>query len=247
MRRLLTAAAIFLAAPAAAQTNGYISIGGGGQVGVNDFSQAVSFPFRLQTATFRTDYPVEASPILDVGGGVLFGRVGGGVHWTRGSQTNDATLFARLPDRLRFNNDASATGLHPVDRTESGVHIQITGSIPAGDNVTINVYGGPSYFSVTQDLVMDIGILEETGPLGLLPIHTLGIAGASVREICRYRRDLDQGEQRRNGRASSRCCWRQRHPDRRRYGGRGLRGDHRQWPVGWPVSIRERRHELDAA
>ena len=174
------ALALFLgsAAPALAQiappappdrdrpgTRGYISVNGGAQLTRSDFTRDLTFPLYGEDARVEARHDVPAGPLLDVGGGV---RIAGGlaagaaVTWyqQRGSATIDARLpHPLLPDTLRPLDETVVD----LDRVETAVHAYVAWLVPAGDHVTIAVFGGPSFFRLEQDVVSGLE-LDEVYP-----------------------------------------------------------------------------------
>lgn len=186
------------APPALAQTpaaRGSLSINGGLQTATSDFSDSVRFGHELfgpEEGSFDTQYPSADDALFDVGGSVRVWRnlaVGANVSWLTRETTAD--VAGQLPHPFWFDRSRSVSGTAPgLARSETAVHLQALWTIPVGRSVAITLFGGPTWFNVTQDLVTGITFdqvypFDEAtyaGPnLGEQTVSTIGAhAGADV-------------------------------------------------------------------
>lgn len=172
MRHVIFAALVVLAADrtARAQTSGaagghdwldtgYLAVGAVYQASSSSFTDTLAFPLFAETETVTTTYKVDAARGIDVSGGVRIWRnlaVGAGV--TRLSKTNSAAVTASLPHPFFFNTPRQVAGVADgVQHEETAVHIQVAWVAPI-DRWQITMFGGPSFFNVTQGLVSDITV-----------------------------------------------------------------------------------------
>ena len=93
------------------------------------------------------------------------------------SRESDAGITGQLPhpfwfDRLRAIN-GTAAGLA---RTETAVHVQAQWVVPVGRSIAITLFGGPTWFNVTQDLVTGITFDQS------YPYDAAAFSGANVGE-----------------------------------------------------------------
>ena len=150
--------------PAAAQpgaARGALSINGGLQTATSDFADNVRFGHALfgpEEAALDTRYPASDDALFDIGGSVRVWRslaVGASVSWL--TRETDADVTGRLPHPFWFDRprgvSGTATGLA---RTETAVHVHAQWVIPVGRSVAVTLFGGPTWFNATQDLVADI-------------------------------------------------------------------------------------------
>jgi hypothetical protein len=174
-----------MAAPAAAQSTGaarpqprptaaaraaapgptervFISVNGGWQASTTAFDDARSFELNAETARFTADYEVRSAPAIDASGFVRLWRgLAAGVGVTRFSDDGDIAVAGTLPHPFFFNRDRAISGTAAGTREETAVHLQAAYVIPAGRKLQIVVFGGPSFFTVKQSVVTDIGYSDR--------------------------------------------------------------------------------------
>lgn len=152
---------LLLAAPggAFAQTvasdRGFISINGGYRVNSNDFQDSATFPANAEEGRFDTDYAVRSGPVFDVSGGVLVKPTFGlGAGLSRYSRSTPIALIGSVPHPFFFDRSRAVSGeVVGLKREELAVHVQARGVFPVGDRLQVTLFGGPSYFRITQGLV----------------------------------------------------------------------------------------------
>jgi hypothetical protein len=140
----------------------YISINGAFQMGGEDFGETVSFVENAENGTFTTDYTVESGPALNISGGALVWRnIGVGVGVTRFSRSTPLSLTASVPHPFFFNRAREVGGeVGGLTREELAVHIQMRAMFTPSPKIQGMVFGGPSFFSVKQDIVNDFEFTE---------------------------------------------------------------------------------------
>ena len=165
--RLLIALVLLVpvfAAPALAQTapRAWIAVNGGYQASTNDFSDGATFTEHAEQGDFDTEYSVEAGPTFDVAGGVrIVGRLAVGVGVTRFTRSTAGAFTASVPHPFFFNTPREVTGdIGSLTREELAVHVQARGVFPLNDRFQIMLFGGPSFFTVKQDMVTDFEFSE---------------------------------------------------------------------------------------
>ena len=170
--------------PALAQSDvprGFVSVNGGLQTASSDFSDSVDFGHPLfgpEDGSYEASYPAGDDTGFDVGGGVRVWRnLALGANVSVFSRESDAGITGQLPHPFRFDRlraiDGTAAGLA---RTETAVHVQALWVIPVGRSVAITLFGGPTWFNVTQDLVTGITFDQS------YPYDTAAFSGANVGE-----------------------------------------------------------------
>lgn len=143
----------------------FVSANLGGQFGARGFTQDVAFP-ALPGTTAGATYPGDNGPLFDVGGGVHITpnfAVGATVSFTH--QEGQAELFAEVVAPTALPTPVRLEGTADVERYETGVHIQAIGIWPVNERLSVSFYGGPSWISVSQDLVTDIASDPEAAAL----------------------------------------------------------------------------------
>ena len=144
--------------------SGYLNLNVGLQTGTEGFRQD-SPSVTLPGTTLLAGYTVDDSTVFDLGGGYVFDSnwgVGATVTYTSQSESALAgadVQIAGLPGQpiVRLGpTEADA------DRSETGVHLHVLYAVRIDENWTLSLYGGPSWFSVSQDMISSI----EAGPEG---------------------------------------------------------------------------------
>lgn len=190
----LVAAVIALsgAAPASAQQEArvFISVNGGLQATSSNFSQDIVFPasgglYRdvlsaataQESARFEGAYRVESGMLFDVSGGVRLTRnFGLGIGVSQFAANETASVSAQVPHPFFFDRDRSISGTLPLPRNESAFHFEARVIVPATESVTVTVFGGPTAFSVWQQLVTDVRFSQE------YPYETASFTSADRRQ-----------------------------------------------------------------
>lgn len=140
----------------------YISVNGMFQSAAEDFGETVTFTENAENGTFTTTYDMQAGPAFDFSAGVLLWRnLAVGVGVTRFSKGVPIALSASVPHPFFFNRPRSVSGdVVGVTREELAVHIQARAMFKPSPRIEAMVFGGPSFFTVKQDIVNDFEIAE---------------------------------------------------------------------------------------
>jgi hypothetical protein len=162
------AAAILSSAHAvAAQTapwkdRGYIGISGALQPSAT-FSSTVKPVDFGEPAVVDTSYKTGSIPGFDAGGGVRVWRnlaVGIDVSWS--SKTTAGAVSAQIPHPFFFNRPRAVSGeTSGLSRDETAVHLQALWMIPIRRRWQLALAGGPSWFTVGQDVVSDVTFTQD--------------------------------------------------------------------------------------
>ena len=140
----------------------YISVNGAFQTGGSDFGESVTFRENAEDGRFTTDYEVKSGPALNLSvGATLWRNIGVGVGVTRYSKNTPTTFSASVPHPFFFNRARTVDGEIPgIEREELAVHVQARATFVPTRRIQAVVFGGPSFFSVKQDVVSDFEINE---------------------------------------------------------------------------------------
>jgi hypothetical protein len=127
----------------------------GYQGNANDFTQTVTFEEFVEEGTIDTDYAVKAAPIFDASLAVrLWRNLGAGVAISSYTKDKVAELEADLPHPFFDNRFRTVTGeSDPLERQETGVHLQAVYMLPLANRLHVLLSGGPSFFNISQNLV----------------------------------------------------------------------------------------------
>jgi opacity protein-like surface antigen len=156
---------------AAAARNGdryYVHFNVGSQLSSPDFVQRGGVPVYEETATFEVRGESPGGVLLDVGGGYrVWRRLAAGLSYSRVSGDIGGPLTGGVPDPIVHDLPLRPiTGsVSDLNHVEHAVHFQAVWRHPLNDRLDVSVAIGPTLFSVSQDLVSDITIVEEdSGP-----------------------------------------------------------------------------------
>lgn len=138
-----------------------------------------------ETATFAAAYSFPRGASFDVGGGYLFTPVFGvGISLQGTAHEEVPGLSIRIPHPTFFGAHAvdSTIGDTSLARAEGSVHLQaVIVATPNSDRVKVRLFGGPSYFRVTQETVDFIGynhVFQIFGPGNAVDISTFDFSEA---------------------------------------------------------------------
>ena len=158
------------------ESRGFISINGGLQTTAGDFSDNVTFTRFVEEGDFDADYRAGSAPTFDVSAGATVWRnlvIGAGV--SAFSKDATAQVSARLPHPFFFDQHRNVSGAgEGLARSERAVHIQVMWVTPVSDRLSVAVFGGPTFFSVDQDLVTEVTATD------VFPFDTAQFAGVSI-------------------------------------------------------------------
>ena len=158
-------------------SRGFVNVNGGYQASSTDFTSSFGFLSNAEEVTSRTDYAVDAGLFFDMSGGVRVWRhLAVGVGFSRFNQDGEAAIAAALPHPFFFDRDRPVSGTAIAIREETAVHIQAQWVIPVSDMVDVAVFGGPTFFTVEQDLVSGIDFTD------VFPFETATFVSASVEQ-----------------------------------------------------------------
>lgn len=160
------AVAVLPVAAQPSEARGFITVNGGLQAAVADFSDSIALEHALfgpEAGEVATRYRGGGDTLFDVGGGVRLSRqLAVGVSVSRYSHEDEGSVIGRLPHPFFFDRPrqiaATAMGF---GRDELATHVQVLWVIPAGQSVDITLFGGPTVFNVTQELVTSVTFDQE--------------------------------------------------------------------------------------
>jgi hypothetical protein len=172
-RYLILLAAILAASPAVAQTTPAAPAKAGvSGVWIDVNFIALSPAQKAQTytwttmlygepATAATAYPALPTAYgVGLEGGYQFKNgLGFGLHWTQATYDYSVGLALSIPHPFYYNayaSDADTTA-SSLTRKDTAVDISVTYVPHTPDRWRIRLFGGPTYFSVSQEMVSDIG------------------------------------------------------------------------------------------
>ena len=142
-----------------------ISFNGGVQTTSRGFESASTIDRFAESGTLNSTYSGGRPMVFDVA--VQAGawrRLGVGIAATQSSKPLGGSLTTKIPHPFFFDRPRTVTGASSaLRRKEVALHLDATWTIPATRSTRIAIFGGPSYFKVTQGLVTDV-VVEEAYP-----------------------------------------------------------------------------------
>jgi hypothetical protein len=142
------------------------------------FASTTTTTVYRETATIYTSYAASRGKMFD--GGVLIRVKGGfgiGAAASEFSKTDAASISGTIPHPFFFNTLRPINGTaSPLERSETAVHIQAA-YVASTKRIDVAISGGPSFFSVSQDLVADVAYSET------YPYDTATFTSATVSRV----------------------------------------------------------------
>ena len=175
MKKVVTFAAGLLilvsAREAAAQAGqawtdrGFVNFNVGFQSTSTDLNDTSTFRLYDEDASLAVAQTTDSGAFVDFGAGARVWRnVSVGFAFHQGSSTSDAAVSGQVPHPLFFNRNRSvALTATDLERTERAFHLQFGYMFVVNDQVQVNVFAGPSFFKVRQDVVSSIDVTEQGG------------------------------------------------------------------------------------
>jgi hypothetical protein len=165
------AAVLAQAAPAAAQLlpwedRFFLNVSVGGQNGVQDIDQTLQFELHTEQAGVAATHRIGNGISGDVTGGMrVLDNLAIGVGYSRFSRKYGVVVNALLPHPLFTGDPRSVTEVvNDVIHTENAVHVQAAYMVPLSDRIELAVLGGPTFYSLKQELVTGINLAPEAPP-----------------------------------------------------------------------------------
>ena len=159
---LLALLVLALCGTATAQTtHGFVAVNGGLQSGSKGFSQdrLIDSPlFGPEDGTLTARHSGGNATVFDVAAGArLWRQLGVGVGVSRLSRSETVGLTGQLPHPFFFDRPRAVDGTEAgVAREETALHVHARWGIPVSPSVEVALFGGPTFFSVTQAFITGI-------------------------------------------------------------------------------------------
>jgi hypothetical protein len=155
----------------------------------NAFTGTTTLTQYVEAGSVTTTYDLSRPPALDAGVLVRIWRdlaVGAVATWL--SETGDGTVTASIPHPFLFNTPRTVVGaVANVPREELAIHMNAAWILPAGRKTQITISGGPTYFHVTQGLVIDVTTSS------VYPYDTATFLGATVSKTSQWQLGANAG------------------------------------------------------
>ena len=138
---------------------GYVNLNWAYRMSEGSWSQSLSRELYDETATFAARHAASRGGGLDAAAGLrVFGGLAVGVGAARFRTPKTVTLTGSVPHPLFYGADRARRvpdeTLPPgYERTELGLHLLVSWTIPVAERVDLALSGGPSWFFVDHDYV----------------------------------------------------------------------------------------------
>ena len=162
------------------EDRGYLTVNGGAQVGSQSFTESATPTIYGEASSIQTPHMIDEAGVFDVSGGVrVAGNFGLGAAYSYLSTSESPTVTAQIPNPLFYNSPRTTTGsAGSLTHAESAVHIQAVWMVLASNKIDVAFSGGPSIFSVSQDLVSDDianGLVEGAPPYSSVTLSAVPV------------------------------------------------------------------------
>ena len=132
-------------------------------VSVRPSQDTQTFTYRTQVfdelASFASAYPdLPSANGGNIGGGFnVHPRIGVGVHFVNVNYEMPVGLAVNVPHPLIFNRFATDSDvISTLERKDRAIDLLAVYTLPTPDAFRVRVFGGPTYFQVSQEMVSDI-------------------------------------------------------------------------------------------
>jgi hypothetical protein len=139
-----------------------LSLNGAFEPGDEEFTDDGQFPLYEEAGRLTVSGRSSTGALLDMGVAArVTGRFTLGVSAHRGASADEATVTGQAPHPLFFNRPRSFSVTVPeTKRIEQALHFSAGALIQLGEKLDVHVYGGPSQFRFSQQVVGDVTISE---------------------------------------------------------------------------------------
>jgi hypothetical protein len=185
MRAALMAAVLFGASQTAiAQSRQwedrvFAGVSFGFEPGTEKASQTSTLAIYGENGTIASNSSFDANAIVDLNLGVRVKKnFGIGVAYHSGKADGSADVTGSIPSPIFFDRPRSfSESVGGFERTEYATHLQFGWMLPVNDNLDVFVYAGPSFYRVSQDVVVDVAVGEQAFPFSNVVVNpVLGLA-----------------------------------------------------------------------
>ena len=139
------------------------SLNAGLQTTSRNFEAASTFEESVETGSLSSSYASDSPYLVDVGVQAGVWRslsLGIAASWT--SKSQDSNLTAEVPHPFFFDRPRLVSGVVTgLRREEFALHLNAAWTVAVSRSTHIAVFGGPTYFQLTQGLVTDVAVTEE--------------------------------------------------------------------------------------
>lgn len=145
------------------QSRFFLSVSGALEPGTQTFSDDGRFRLYDEDGRLNVSSEVSSGAVLDFGVGArVTGGMTVGANFHRTSSTDEAALSGQAPHPIFFDRPRSFSATAAdLKRTEHALHLSLGYRFPVTEAFDIHVFGGPSQFRFTQEVVSSVAIAES--------------------------------------------------------------------------------------
>ena len=155
---------------------GYVNVGWGVESGSSAMTDSRTGTIYEEAATISSSSTFSSGSLFDVGVGVrVFRNLTVGVGYHQEQNDTEGTVSGQIPSPVFFNRPRALSGAEPLDRKEMATHINIGWVMPFSEKIDVLVYGGPSFFRLTQEVISEV-LPNETGATSTTITATISTA-----------------------------------------------------------------------
>jgi hypothetical protein len=164
-----------------------------GYIAVNVGVQAPSRSFTETSAPEIYEEPSSVTVPHEIGAGVLFDaagvyrvwrNLGVGVGFSTFGSSETATVTAEIPNPLAQDSHRTATAdAGEMERRETAVHILGVWMVPMTNEFDFAIVGGPSIYTVKQDLVTGLTPVEGAPPFTTVTISNVTVDASTKTSV----------------------------------------------------------------
>jgi hypothetical protein len=140
---------------------GYVTISASYTPSLNfaDTARLIQFG---ETEQIATSYGIKSIPGFDASAGIhVWRRLAIGADIAFVSKAGTGSVAAQVPHPLYFNRPRAVTGdTSGLTRTETALNVEALITVPVAARWRAALFGGPSWFSVKQDLVGGVTVTD---------------------------------------------------------------------------------------
>jgi Outer membrane protein beta-barrel domain len=110
---------------------------------------------------FRTEHRGKPGPLFDITAGAgIKGNLGVGYATSYRRQTDHSRISGAVPHPFYFNQARAVSGVGSLKREDLAFHLAAIWMMPVSERLQVSLFGGPTYFRVTQDMVGTVELNE---------------------------------------------------------------------------------------
>ena len=142
----------------------FVSVNFGIQVGDNSLERTSTFDLYEETATVDISQTINNGAFFDFSGAYkVRDNLGFGMAYDFVSNSGDGTVSGSLPHPELFDQPRTFTAsADDLSHSENAFHFQAVWFVPFTDKVDFTISGGPSVFSVKQELIRGVTFSERS-------------------------------------------------------------------------------------